>query len=84
MAGGGNRTRDLLITNQVLYQLSYTGKIPNCLRKPATRLSRGGALYPRRVWQVKEIPDGMTIQPRWRAISYSRTPAETDALRLPT
>ena len=26
VAGGGNRTRDLLITNQVLYQLSYTGK----------------------------------------------------------
>ncbi len=34
VAGGGIRTRDLLITNQVLYQLSYTGKVPNCLRKP--------------------------------------------------
>ena len=28
VAGGGIRTRDLLITNQVLYQLSYTGKVP--------------------------------------------------------
>jgi hypothetical protein len=28
VAGGGNRTRDLLITNQVLYQLSYTGSSP--------------------------------------------------------
>ena len=59
VAGGGNRTRDLLITNQVLYHLSYTGKVPNCLgklpRKPATRLSRGGALYPRVPSQVKEI-----------------------------
>jgi hypothetical protein len=27
VAGGGIRTRDLLITNQVLYQLSYTGKV---------------------------------------------------------
>ena len=26
-AGGENRTRDLLITNQVLYQLSYTSVI---------------------------------------------------------
>jgi hypothetical protein len=26
VAGGGIRTRDLLITNQLLYQLSYTGK----------------------------------------------------------
>ena len=25
-AGEGNRTSDLLITNQLLYQLSYTGK----------------------------------------------------------
>ena len=65
VAGGGIRTRDLLITNQVLYQLSYTGKVPNCLRKPATRLSRGGALYPRVARQVKEI----WVQPRWRAIS---------------
>ena len=24
-AGDGNRTRDLLITNQLLYQLSYAG-----------------------------------------------------------
>jgi hypothetical protein len=24
-AGGRNRTRDLMITNQLLYQLSYTG-----------------------------------------------------------
>ena len=28
VAGAGIRTRDLLITNQVLYQLSYTGKVP--------------------------------------------------------
>gem|GEM_PF-4172604 len=27
LAGGGTRTRDLLITNQLLYQLSYTGKV---------------------------------------------------------
>ena len=26
-AGDGTRTRDLLITSQLLYQLSYTGKI---------------------------------------------------------
>ena len=26
-AGDGTRTRDLLITNQLLYQLSYTSKI---------------------------------------------------------
>ena len=30
LAGGGIRTRDLLITNQVLYQLSYTGKAQTC------------------------------------------------------
>jgi hypothetical protein len=28
VAGGGIRTRDLLITNQLLYHLSYTGKRP--------------------------------------------------------
>ncbi len=28
-AGGGNRTPDLLITNQLLYQLSYAGQYPN-------------------------------------------------------
>jgi hypothetical protein len=28
-AGNGTRTRDLLITNQLLYQLSYTG-LNNC------------------------------------------------------
>ncbi len=33
LAGGGIRTRDLLITNQVLYQLSYTGKAPELLGK---------------------------------------------------
>ena len=29
MSGAGNksRTRDLMITNQLLYQLSYTGKV---------------------------------------------------------
>lgn len=84
MAGAGIRTRDLLITNQVLYQLSYTGKVPNCLGKPATRLSRGGALYPRVPRQVKEISNNALDQPRWRAISYSSTPVETDALRLAT
>ena|GEM_PF-1674324 len=33
LAGGGTRTRDLLITNQLLYQLSYTGKAPKCTLK---------------------------------------------------
>ncbi len=28
-AGEGNRTPDLLITNQLLYQLSYSGKFPD-------------------------------------------------------
>jgi hypothetical protein len=37
LAGGGIRTRDLLITNQVLYQLSYTGKAPELLGKPSTQ-----------------------------------------------
>ena len=35
-AGGGIRTRDLLITNQLLYQLSYTGNSPpSGFRPPA-------------------------------------------------
>lgn len=29
-AGNGTRTRDLLITNQLLYQLSYTGFSNDC------------------------------------------------------
>ena len=38
-AGEGTRTSDLLITNQLLYRLSYTGEIElkysgNCPRKP--------------------------------------------------
>ena len=32
-AGGRTRTPDLLITNQLLYQLSYTGILFNRLRK---------------------------------------------------
>ena len=37
LAGGGTRTRDLLITNQLLYQLSYTGRF---LRNPS-QVERG-------------------------------------------
>jgi hypothetical protein len=44
LAGGGIRTRDLLITNQVLYQLSYTGKAPELLGKPATPVTRAALL----------------------------------------
>ena len=39
LAGGGNRTRDLLITNQVLYQLSYTGKISKLLEETCRPLN---------------------------------------------
>jgi len=31
-AGDGTQTRDLMITNQLLYQLSYTGKV-NCVKQ---------------------------------------------------
>jgi hypothetical protein len=46
LAGGGTRTRDLLITNQLLYQLSYTGKAPKLHGKPATHRERA-ALHTR-------------------------------------
>ncbi len=35
-AGGGTRTRDLLITSQVLYRLSYASEISTQLRVPTT------------------------------------------------
>ncbi len=35
-AGDGTRTRNLLITNQLLYQLSYTGLVPPRGLEPRT------------------------------------------------
>jgi hypothetical protein len=37
-AGGGTRTRDLLITSQVLYRLSYASEIATQIRSPHDRL----------------------------------------------
>ncbi len=45
-AGSRNRTRDLLITNQLLYQLSYAGlrRIIGAAWQPRNGASRGGYL----------------------------------------
>src|SRR5450755_1790387 len=46
VAGGGIRTRDLLITNQLLYQLSYTGKRPTYSKLGSTTTPAQGPLPP--------------------------------------
>ena len=54
-AGDGTRTRDLLITSQLLYQLSYTGTCYNLiatkvahvgLKPPATKVAHVGLKPP--------------------------------------
>ena len=37
-AGDGTRTRNLLITNQLLYRLSYASRTPNQRKRLATRM----------------------------------------------
>ena len=41
-AGSRNRTRDLLITNQLLYQLSYAGKALRIIAQHTAQLSYAG------------------------------------------
>ena len=79
-AGDGNRTHDLLITNQVLYQLSYAGKALT----PFGVLK--AALNSHRVVTKSSDHDApglhLLTAARWRAISASITPVDTEALRL--
>jgi hypothetical protein len=37
-AGDGTQTRDLMITNQLLYQLSYTGLMVGSFPQPQTKI----------------------------------------------
>ena len=46
-AGDGTRTRDLLITNQLLYQLSYAGQACNCNELRALL-----GVLPLRIWSI--------------------------------
>ena len=60
-AGDGTRTRDLLITNQLLYQLSYASKTSNFQRhdeprESEQRTSFDGAAEELRV--IAELPNG--------------------------
>jgi hypothetical protein len=45
-AGDGTRTRDLLITNQLLYQLSYAGRQQRILPRRGSVAARTGRLAP--------------------------------------
>src|SRR5438309_2108183 len=72
-AGDGTRTRDLLITNQLLYQLSYASTEPLDFKdtsspKPSrqTWSLRGGR--PKELRVIAEVPNGVqprTISARW-------------------
>jgi hypothetical protein len=66
-AGGGTRTRDLLITNQLLYQLSYASKLlfqrHDQPEPTEQRMSFDGAAEEQRV--ITELPNGV------QEVSYS-------------
>ena len=84
-AGGGTRTRDLLITNQLLYQLSYTGKASGLPKTAETRSIH--RQRPSVKCCLHEFPSDTpssapTFSPsRWRNNSYNTIPVETEALR---
>lgn len=56
-AGSRNRTRDLLITNQLLYQLSYAGKMGGHFGCPTVILPQPGAIQRHRLRACRQLAE---------------------------